>query len=206
MNKEQFKKIGLGVGKYVGATAGGIILTALIKGEPLTGLAKLGGLAHLLNTGVPLWLLLILLLLCVWMAPTVYQALRKPRPKLYMSWNRVSSLWALGKYGETPTMQIHGDGLMTLTGTDEKVILEEAFIKGTKPIKNLVDPIPLIPDKPFPCRVITLLAPVTVKPDEDLVARLIFRDHKGRKYELSEWTFRSGNPPEISKSAEQGGE
>lgn len=191
---EKAKKLGLGAAKYLGTTVGGIVIAALIKGESLAGLANVKPLLHFLTTGVPLSLFLALLITCVWMIPSVIKEKRPRRPKLHVSWERITCLWALGKFGETPMMQIQGEAVICSSGTDEKIIIREAFVKGTKPLMNLVDAIPVAPGDAHACRIITMVAPVIRKPTEALEAELILRDHKGREYKADKMIFKSANP------------
>lgn len=166
---------------FVGTIIVTVIVTALIKGESLAGLIRLKTLLPFLKTSVPLWLLLVVLVACVWMLPSVLREKRPKKPKLHVSWERISCLWALGKFGKVEMMQIQGDAIVSSSGTDEGIILREAFVKGTKPLMNLVDSIQIMPGEPLPCRIVTMVAPVIRKPDEGLEANLILRDHKGRE-------------------------
>ena len=194
MNKDNLKKVGLEFVKYVGTVVVPIIVAALLKGESLTGLAKIKPFLHFLTTGIPLWLFLSLLILCVWMIPSVVRARRPSQPKLHVSWERIACIWALGKFGDTPMMQIQGQAVISSSNTDDRIILREGYVKGTKPLMNLADAIQVVSGQPLPCRIITFVAPVIRKPNEDLEAELILVDHKGRKYKTEKTTFKSGNP------------
>jgi hypothetical protein len=200
VNPGKWKNWGVEAIKYLGALIIPIVVTAIIKGESLAGVAQLGRLLPLLQTGVPLWILLVLLVVLVWMIPVVIGAKRKvDGPKLYVSWERMSCVWALGKYGETPIMQISGQAVITSSGTEETILLLDGFVKGTSPIMNLIDTISVPPGKPIACRVVTMVKPVIKKANEDLDVQLIFLDHKGREYKANKVVFKSANPQEFSQ-------
>ena len=195
MENEKIKKWGLGFLKYVGTLLVGIIIPALIKGESLTGLARLKTLIPFLKTSVPLWLFLLLLMLCIYLATPFLKSLGK-RPMLHVSWERITCVWALGRFGDTPMMQIQGEAMVSSSGMTERIVIREAYVKGTKPLMNLVDAIQIAPGDPDHCRIITMVAPVIRKPFEALEAELILRDHKGREYKAQKAIFRSANPPQ----------
>jgi hypothetical protein len=194
VNSEKIKKLGLGFLKYVGTLVTGLVLTALIKGESLAGLTRLRTLLPFLKTSVPLWAFLLLLLFCVYMARPFINSLRK-RPVLHVSWERLVCLWALGRFGDKPMMQIQGHAIITSSGTDETIIIREAYVKGTEPLQSIIDDVVIPPGEPQTCRIATFVHPVIRKPDEGLETSLILRDHKGREYRTPKVLFKSGNPP-----------
>lgn len=195
MNWEKIKRVGIAAGKYVGAVIIPIVVAAWLKGESLSGLAKIKSLGRFVTTGVPLWLILLLLVLCVWMLPSVLREKRPKKPELHVSWERISCRWALGRFGTDPMMQIQGHAIISSSNTNERIILREGYVKDTKPLMNLADAIQIMPGEPLPCQIITFVAPVIRKPNEDLEAELILVDHQGRKFKAEKTVFKSGNPP-----------
>ena len=196
MNWEKIRQVALAVTRFVAALVIPIVAAALLKGEPLKGLAKLESLLRLLKTGVPLWVVLLLIIACVWMLPSAIRNALPKQPKLHVSWERISCVWALGRFGTQPMMQIQGDAIVTSSNTQERVILREGYIVGTKPLMSLGEQLHLMPDEPLACRLLLFVSPVLRKSNEDLVAELILIDHKNRKHKIGQTTFRSGNPKE----------
>lgn len=220
MDTEKAKKWGLSFLKYVGALLAGIIVPALIKGEPLKGLTSMGSFLRFLgvHVGIPVWLILILLVLVVagisylvslrqrvaqveWEAAkaAAVKSLESSKPVLHVSWERQQCVWGRGTIGTEPAMQLIGWAMVSTSG-NEPIILREAYIKGTEPVLNCMDVL-IKPGVVTRKLITTFVRPIIVKDDEDLRTAVILRDHQNREYITPEVTFRAiGSPtqPKIS--------
>lgn len=139
--KETIKHEAVASLKYLGTTLGVLVVTAIVKGEPLTGLARFSGIVRLLQTSVPLWVLLILLLLAVpgWVCVIGHRTQRE----LHVVWEPENCGWGRGAIGAEPAMQIVAQGVFTATGPNALQITR-AYFKGTRcrmgPVGSLIVP------------------------------------------------------------------
>jgi hypothetical protein len=195
MDSERLKKFTVEVVKYVATTAGGIVVTALIKGEPLGGLTRFRTLLPFLQTAIPLWVLLITLAVCVALITRVVDVRHKPSAKLHISWDRSQCLWHKADSGGEPAMQIMGWALISSADTVETLIIREAYIKGCEPIMNLIGDLIIEPGQVYRRQICTFVQPVILDETKPLVARLILVDHKNRKFVTPRMTFRATPAP-----------
>jgi hypothetical protein len=195
------RNLAIEVLKYVATTAGGIIITAVIKGEPLAGLIRLRTLSHFLTTSTPLWIFLIALVVCVGLTTALVRAKVTPGPKLHVSWDRGQCLWHKGSVAGKPAMQIMGSALISSADTTETLIIREAYIKGTEPLMNLLGDLVIEPGQVYSSRICTFVGPVIIGDVEPLNARLILVDHKNRKFVTARTTFRPTPVPNLAAPA-----
>ncbi len=86
--------------------ASSVVITALIKGEPLTGLARLGTLWRLLKTpAVPVWVFATLLIFAFVCVREWGKIAKEQRRTLHIVWHVRDSLWHMGAVAGAPAMQ-----------------------------------------------------------------------------------------------------
>lgn len=196
MTSDKLKRTGVSIAKWAGSIIGPVILTALIKGEPLAGLTTIPKLARFLRTSVPLWLLLVAVLVIAWILPGFIQSKAKPGgPKLHVSWDRQQCFWHKGAVGLVPAMQIVGWAVVSSSDTDERIILREAYVKGTRPVISALD-IVVEPGKAVKTQISTFVQPVILDENAPLRTRVIIRDHQNREYVTPENIFRATPTPQ----------
>jgi hypothetical protein len=186
MNKETFKRSALGVSKYVGTTAGGLVITALLKGEPLPGLLKLKGLKAVLATGIPLWVTLLMSLAVVALAQSWLRTLRK---KLYISVSPDSARWSSFEFPEYDAMEIKAAVRFKTSNTTDTVILIEGYLKGTQTHYHFEEPINVPPGSVIDAYIKIWETPVLAKQGNTLDAVLCFRDIEGYEYKTGKLYF-----------------
>ena len=106
--RKQLEQICIGIFTAIAV----VVLGALIKGDELKGLGKLAAFLRILNSGVPLWLFIIVLIAAIL---GVIQWVRQSTKKksLYVVWDPMQCLWGTGAIGNTPAMQLIMKGFFT---------------------------------------------------------------------------------------------
>jgi hypothetical protein len=140
MNWERVKKVLLALGKLVLTAALTVVFKALFAGDSLAGLVKVKQLGTVLKAGVPFWILLVAILVCVLLFPSWYRSVRQKKPKLFMAWQGTSGWGWGGILQPTGKMEdvlaIHGDVLITTENLYGMVTLVDVQLRGAKRANN----------------------------------------------------------------------
>ena len=139
MEKEKIKKALWGTLTFVGTTVGGLLLTALFKEEPLPGLLKPKALAAFLGTGVPLWIVLVLLLMLAAIVPRWARSLSK-KPKLHVAISPDSCRWEIRQKIDYEVMQVMAGAVFKVTNTKDVVVLVDAYLEKTESFSHFEKP------------------------------------------------------------------
>src|ERR1051326_1405728 len=121
-----------------------LIATALVKGEELKGLSNAAALGRVLNSAIPLWLFLVVLMVAILGSVRWYKSRNKPL--VYVEWKNDISLWCVATAGNEKWMQIILHGFFTNCDRKDAIIITSVYLEGTKPAMSLYETIPLPPE------------------------------------------------------------
>jgi hypothetical protein len=135
--KERLEKICIGVFTAIAV----VVLGALIKGDELKGLSKLAAILRILNSGIPLWLFLIVLVAATLGGVRWFKSGR--REIIHIQWKEEHCLWTVAHNGPTRWMQVMLSGFVTNSHPDLELIITSIYLEGTKPALSLYETIQL---------------------------------------------------------------
>lgn len=122
-------------------------------------------------------------------------------PKLHFLPEPELCFWGKGMHGTTPMMQMIVCGYFSIEHKrrDEGLVLLQAFIRGTRPMLSLYEPLRVEPGMVTQTRRLDFfVAPIIAKDGEDFVGKVIFVDQFKREHKTDEITFKAVQPKTIS--------
>jgi hypothetical protein len=196
-------------------------LTAWYTNQPARTIITFEGLKSAASAPIPAWLVVLLATILAWTVLAAYRQLKermllsqelikkekevvKPIvPQLHVAWDVTTTIWWVGSVNREPAMQILGWAYFSQSDATETIILNRAWIGGTEaqiPLLDLRVPARGVVRK----QLMTCVTPVTGRQGEPLTVNVIIEDHKNRRYELDEHTFRFvGDPVEEPATPER---
>lgn len=164
---------------------------AAIKAGQLGLLVSLRGTAHLLSTGVPLWLFLCFLTSNVFLVLILRRFGWLRKPVLHVVWQPGQTWWHQGSVAGNPAMQVVGRGIFSNADKEAFLILTKAYFKGTECVMGFLEPITLKPGVAIDGNIHVFLRPVIAKPGREFRGKLIFVDQFNRKHFTEETPFQT---------------
>lgn len=193
--KERLEKIAIG-------TVTSLLLlvpTALIKGEELKGLSKVGALLRLLSTGIPLWLFLIVLVVAILGGVRWFKSRRGEI--VHVQWKEDRCLWTVAHAGTARWMQVMLSGFITNSHPDLALIITSVYLEGTKPAMSLFETIELPPAHVCDEHVNVMLEPVLVPEGTPFRGNVILVDQFQRKHKA--YIELKGHAPQVQTKTSQ---
>jgi hypothetical protein len=192
--KDRVEKIGIGVFTAVAV----VVLGALIKGDELKGLGKLAAILRILNSGIPLWLFLIVLVGAILAAVRWLKS--RHREIVHVQWKEDRCLWTVAYAGTTRWMQVMLSGFITNSHPELALIITSVYLEGAKSAMSLLETIELPPAHVCDEHVNVMVEPVLVPEGSPFRGHVILVDQFQRKHKA--YIELKGYAPQGQTSAE----
>jgi hypothetical protein len=177
--KDRLEKICVGLFTAVAA----VILTAIIKGDELSGLGKLAVFLRILNFGVPLWLFIVVLVTAI-LGTIQWVRQSRTAKTLYVVWDPVQCLWGTGAIGGTPAMQLTMKGLFTNSDLENGLLITQVYLEGTRAAMGLLQPLQIAPHHSVEETLQAFVQPVVGHKGQAYEGKLILVDQFDRKHKF----------------------
>jgi len=176
--KERLEKIGIGI--FTALIV--LVIGALLKGDELKGLGKAAALGRVLNSAIPLWLFLIVLVVAILASVRWYKS--RNRPLVYVEWKNDISLWCVATAGNEKWMQVMLHGFFTNCDRKDAIIITSVYLEGTKPAMSLHETITLPPEHVCNEDVTAMVKPVVLEEGKTFRGKVILVDQFQRKHRV----------------------
>ncbi|HXH50537.1 MAG TPA: hypothetical protein VNM47_14430 [Terriglobia bacterium] len=165
------------------------IIVAAIKRHELALLASSGGLWHLLISGIPLWVFVLVVTIAGWLFLKLRSFGWPKKPVLHVVWEPGQNWWHQGTVSGRPAMQVGASALFSLANDQFSLILTKAYFRGTQCVVGFIEPITVKPRVALRMNIHVFLQPVIAEAGQAFKGKLIFVDQFNRKHETDEATF-----------------